>query len=158
MITDNAIQDQEIDPSWRQLAENSIAPNTRGRIDELGLIYPNVTPHKHYSNIKVETTILRSSLKYKLTESDYILEIGIYRLWPGNNTKAEPLIQASVSMYHASWDSEMASFEGTTYERKWNSDLTQFFNIGKEHTHGFEGLLREIQGIKDRLWGLVVKE
>ncbi|KAH6678525.1 hypothetical protein B0J14DRAFT_559656 [Halenospora varia] len=158
VVTDTTIQDQEIDPSWRQLAEGSISPNTRGRKDKLGLTYPGMTPHRHYSNIKVGTTVLRSILKYKLTESDYILEIGIYRSWPGNNTEGGPLIQASVSMYHAFWDSEMESLEGTTYNRAWDSKLTQFFNIGKEHTHGFEGFLREIQGIKDLLRGLIVEE
>jgi hypothetical protein len=95
--------------------------------------------------------VLRSIYEYQFKESEYVVEIAIYRRW-GNHQRAhlKPELQSSVSLYHRVWDEQTASIEGSTDERKWDRQLKVFFN--QEHQiGGLECFLDRVTDIQDML-------
>jgi hypothetical protein len=147
IATDNTIKDPL--PEWQKLVERSVTTKTKDRKDSNGIPYPGVTVS--YGITKVERVIVRSTIKYKFANSGYIVEIAIYRGWPGSDTRPEPQIRLGVTMYHPVWDYAMQSIEDTTEVRDWDQDLSQFFNNGEEGSHGIPYFLTEVDLIKSYL-------
>jgi len=124
------------------------------RKDLLGLPYPGVAPRLPPRE-KVTSVVVKSVYEFKLAElkksepptdlkdsepargdkdpgpnvmkSGYTIEIVVYRDWIDGNPRREPIVTASVSMYHDIWDIEMESIEDTTKERNWDENLRCFF-------------------------------
>lgn len=100
--------------------------------DSLGLRYPAIalrTP----MNFEVQSLVMRSVFEYQIVQTGNVVEIAIYREWPGCDTRGVPTTEASVSMLHPNWEDEMQSIEHmTTSERSWDRDMINFF--GKEES------------------------
>ena len=107
---------------------------------------------------------MRSVYAYSFIDSDYIIEIAIYRTWEGWNTNATPKLESSVSMYHPFWDYNMEETKNTTKQREWDRELKCFFPVpepkedvgpkepGKqEWKGGLDGFLHEAKYIKEML-------
>ena len=124
----------------------SVTAKSRGLRDELGLEYPEIRPKNCYG-VEIISTVLRSVIQYMLIDSGYIVEIAIYRIWQGSNTKVAPRMAAGVSMFHRSWDTEMASIEGSVGERGWTKDLVNFF----DGERGLKGFIDEVDNIQGHL-------
>jgi hypothetical protein len=88
-----------------------------------------------------------------LSNSGYIVEIGIHRHWDGINTNREPKrITSSVTIFHSNWDWNMRSIESITgAERGWSRDLTEFFEPDAGGANGFTGFLTEVRTIQSYL-------
>jgi hypothetical protein len=152
VVTDNAIKDPL--PEWHKLVDRAVTPKTQNRLDSYGVPYPGITLSTHLvlpGVAPVDSVMVRSTIRYKFVKSGYVVEIGVYRRWPGSSTKPEPQVRSGVSMYHPVWDSAMKSIEGTTEIRDWDQELTQFFNNGEDATHGIEHFLTEIDFIRGYL-------
>lgn len=111
------------------MLRKSITSKTPQKIDELGLPYIAVEPVAPFSN-RIDSVVVRSVIQFKLITSGYIVEIAIYRSWEGNNTKVKPEMEASVSLYHPSWDTALENIVKTSAMRDWAGDATlaQFYN------------------------------
>ncbi|RDL42028.1 uncharacterized protein BP5553_02007 [Venustampulla echinocandica] len=148
VITDNSIQD--LDAPWQTLVGSAISPDSPERTDSLGLPYPGVSLQGGW-DIAVDTVVVRSTIRFRMRDSGYIVEIAIYREWCGRDTATEPDVQASVSMFHPDWDVEMESLENTTRMRNWDAQLRQLFNNGTESTHGVQGFVGQVETIRGYL-------
>ena len=143
IITDGSIS--TIPESLLSMVECSVTSKTMTRRDSLGLPYPGVAPRLPPGK-NVKSVVVKSVYEFKLAElnklepptdskdsepkvmkSGYTIEIVVYRDWVDGNPRREPIVTASVSMYHDIWDFEMESIEDTTKERNWDENLRCFF-------------------------------
>jgi hypothetical protein len=99
-------------------------------------------------NIKIDSVVLRSTIQYKLVESGCIVEISIYRTWNGHDTKTEPVIETSVSMFHQDWEWQLAK---TTDVRDWDDHLTPLFSNGTTDKTGIAVFFEEVGEIQSDL-------
>jgi hypothetical protein len=134
-----------------QFIKGSISAKSDVREDELGLEYPQVKPHAT-SQIRIDKVVVRSDIRYKLQDSGYIVEIAIFRSWAGTtSTRGEPVIEASVSMFHPLWDEWMESIENTSRFRDFGgSDLNNLFPSSPDWT-GMEMFFRETTAVQSLL-------
>jgi len=141
------IQDSEI-KDIRGALRSYIAASLDSRSEELvdpsGLPYPAVGLRAP-TGFTVERVVMRSVFQYMWVNTSNIIEVAIYREWEGCNTKREPMMQASVSMFNPDWDSEMESVEHHTEPRNWHPQLHNFFGTG------LQGLIHEIREVQDLL-------
>jgi len=147
LITDNQIANP--DPSWSALIESCLTPETTDRMDLLGAPYPDVRPGAPY-NIQINSIILRSTIQYRIIDSGSVVEISIYRTWQGRNTKIEPVVETSVSMFHQDWEWQLAE---TTDVRDWEGDefLSPLFSNGTRDKTGIEQFFHEVGEIQSDL-------
>jgi len=95
-----------IPSSLLALIKTCVTNETKDRVDTLGLPYPGITPRQSL-DLGIDEVHIRSVYEYVFTESQYIIEIAIYRSWQGCQVvDRQPQIQTSVSMYHRVWDEE----------------------------------------------------
>lgn len=127
----------------------SLAPESAERVDPLGLPYPGISLNLP-NGFAVQSVVVRSVFQYMWINTHNVIEIALYREWNGWNTNPEPVMQASVSMFNADWDTEMESIENTTLERKWDQQLHNFFGqYGVSHKNtGLLGLVTEIREVQ----------
>jgi hypothetical protein len=115
------------------------------------MVYPGVSPLGSY-NVEISSVVVRSVIQYMLQNSQYVVEIAIYRAWLGNEAEGEPKVSAGVTMFHQDWDLQMESIEeNTTDPRHWKSDLSSFFHIGNDGSGGLQGFLDEVGTIQGLL-------
>jgi hypothetical protein len=88
---------------------------------------------------------MRSVIQYALQNSGFVVELSFYRTWYGPDTKPEPQIAASISMFHPQWDWQMESMENSTAGRNWKRGLSNFFE------NGFDAFFNEVQEIQELL-------
>lgn len=109
------------------LIQGCVGPRTKDRLDLNGLPYPAIDfQNKEVSlDIPVSSIVVRSVYGYAFKNSQYIVEVAVYRSWdvttkviqgrgnPARPTKriwdykrTEPEVQTGVSMYHNIWDEE----------------------------------------------------
>jgi hypothetical protein len=122
IISDNSITNPA--EALLSFVQESVSVKSAIRVDPLGLNYVQVSPQAPYG-ITVSGVVVRSVIQYMMEDSGYVVEIAIYRRWEDSNTRTEPKMAASVSMFHRDWDFEMESIEGTTKERVW--EVRNFF-------------------------------
>ncbi|KAI9051232.1 hypothetical protein LZ554_005333 [Drepanopeziza brunnea f. sp. 'monogermtubi'] len=134
-----------------QLIKDSISAKSDVREDGLGLEYPQVKP-RATSQIRIDKVVVRSDILYKLRDSGYIVEIAIYRSWAGTtSTRGEPVMEASVSMFHPLWDEWMESIENTSRFRDFGgSGLNNLFPSSPDWT-GMEMFFRETTAVQSLL-------
>jgi len=106
-----------------------------------------VSPGLPY-DIKVNLVVLRSTIQYQLIESGSIVEITIYRTWNGRNTAAQPMIEASVSMFHQDWEWQL---DGSETVRNWDKHLTPLFSNSTPTRTGIQSFLEEVDQIQGYL-------
>jgi hypothetical protein len=148
--SDNAVY--EIPDNLLSLIKDSVSPKSPVREDAFELNYPHVSPRK-IIGLEVFELSIRSVAQYMLSNSGYIVEIGIHRKWDGINTNREPeSIISSVTMFHSNWDWNMRSIESIAgAERGWSRDLSDFFEPDAGGTNGFTGFLTEVRTIQSYL-------
>jgi hypothetical protein len=83
-----------------------------------------------------------------LQNSQYVVEIAIYRAWTGSKTECEPKVSAGVAMFHHDWDLQMEAIKNSTDRRHWKSDLSNFFCIGNDGSGGLQGFIDEVETIQ----------
>lgn len=145
LITDNKIE--QPDPSWTQLIQGSVTPATKPREDTFGAAYPDISLPPQYG-IDIKSVVLRSTFQYKLVESGCIVEISIYRTWEGRDTRGEPTVETSVSMFHESWKWHL---DATNEKRDWDAYLTPLFSNGTNDKNGIEAFFSEVGEIQSDL-------
>lgn len=144
--------------------EESVTTRTATTIDALGEEYPAVrlgpVPHE----LIVTGVVVRSAVQYKMKDSDYIVEISIYRSWQGKYTTLPPKMAASVCMFRKTWDNEMESIQKTVKTRKWNKNLENFIGVkppleGKTPSQksSLEDFIDEVQTIQGLLADVLTK-
>ena len=150
IIQDGEIKD--IPHALRSYIASSLDSKAEEFVDQLQLPYPAIAL-KNPTGFTVQSVIMRSVFQYMWTQTSNVIEVAIYREWDGYNTKREPAVQASVSMFNPDWDSEMESVENHTEGRNWDHQLHNFF--GKEgvshKTTGLSGLIHEIREVQGLL-------
>jgi len=156
----------DIPKSLLALIRTCVTDKTKERVDFLGLPYPGITPRQSL-NLGIDEVHIRSVYEYVFTQSQYVIEIAIYRSWQGCDVVGrDPEIQTSVSLYHRVWDEETGqghpvnlnsmkltsavSIENTTHDRSWDRDLKCFFEQ-KYQIGGIEGFLDHVVFIQDML-------
>jgi hypothetical protein len=126
---------------FEKLIEGSISKHHR--VDSLPIRYPQVHPDPRYNpELQITKLVMRSVIQYALQNSGFVVELSFYRTWYGPDTKPEPQIAASISVFHPQWDMEMESMENSTAGRNWKRGLNNFFE------NGFEAFLSEVQEIQ----------
>jgi hypothetical protein len=118
------------------------------RSDALALPYPDIRP-QYAPALRITKVAVRSVIQFALQSSGFLIEIALHRTWPGPDTKWEPAVNATVSMFHPQWDLDTLSIENTTDERGWDPQLNNFFcNGAEEEGNGFENFLADVQTIQ----------
>lgn len=131
------------------------------QIDALGCPFPAISMNKDY-NFDVKEIVIRSCYDYQFLQSDYILEIAIYRSWTRDewkqSPKPAPKVESSITMYHPFWDFEMVETKNTAKIRTWDKELNCFFPVPEDAggetsawKGGLQGLLYEARAIKEML-------
>jgi hypothetical protein len=145
------ITDQPVDipttseKEFESLVEGSLSMKSKDwRTDQFMLQYPRLHPRNN-KELQIDKLVIRSVSQYAFQGSGYVVEIILDRTWDGPDTRSDPRIVASVSLFHPQWDWEMESKEHSTQERKWKRDLSNFFE------NGFEGFFAAIQFVQDLL-------
>ena len=129
---------------FEKLIEGSISKHHR--VDSLTIRYPQVHPDPRYNpELQITKLVMRSVIQYALQNSGFVVELSFYRTWYGPDTKPEPQIAASISMFHPQWDWQMESMENSTAGRNWKRGLSNFFE------NGFDAFFNEVQEIQDLL-------
>lgn len=129
---------------FEKLIEGSISKHHR--VDSLPIRYPQVHPDPRYNpELQITKLVMRSVIQYALQNSGFVVELSFYRSWYGPDTKPEPQIAASISMFHPRWDLEMESMENSTAGRNWKRGLSNFFE------NGFDTFFNEVQEIQELL-------
>ena len=129
---------------FEKLIEGSISKHHR--VDSLPIRYPQVHPDPRYNpELQITKLVMRSVIQYALQNSGFVVELSFYRTWYGLDTKLEPQIAASISMFHPQWDWQMESMENSTAGRNWKRGLSNFFE------NGFDAFFNEVQEIQDLL-------
>ncbi|RFU35360.1 hypothetical protein B7463_g1011, partial [Scytalidium lignicola] len=143
IITDNSIGD--IPSSIRTLINTSLPNTTVQRVDSLGLTYPRVCPRVATNDLGVDEVVVRSVWRYRVKESGYEVQISIYRVWRAGATNKDPEMSCGITISHPIWDEQMQSVDHTTQERRWGTQLENFFpSKGIEKSDGFDDFLNEI--------------
>ncbi|KAH7323734.1 hypothetical protein BKA65DRAFT_481536 [Rhexocercosporidium sp. MPI-PUGE-AT-0058] len=146
VITDS--EQFEVPSPLYALIKESISVKSKVRKDCHGLEYPEVTPSKYNkSDFRIETVVVRSVIQYKFLDSDFFVELAIFREWDGANTTGEPIMKASVSMFHPEWDTHMESIEHTTRIRDFGPGLANLFNYQTEWLVPFLDEIAFTQGL-----------
>lgn len=149
------IQDSErkdVPQILREFIAASLNNISTEHTDPLGLRYPAIAL-RNPIEFKVQSVVMRSVFQYQWTNSANIVEIAIYREWPGCDTRRAPAMQASVSMFNPDWEAHMDSIENTSLDRKWDPEMHNFFGkegVGHRIT-GLRGLIAEIREIQQLL-------
>jgi hypothetical protein len=145
VITDNMVEiPDNSKKEFEKLIERSISKHHR--VDSLPIRYPQVHPDPRYNpELQITKLVMRSVIQYALQNSGFVVELSFYRTWHGPDTKLEPQIAASISMFHPQWDMEMESMENSTAGRNWKRGLSNLFE------KGFEVFLNEVQEIQELL-------
>jgi hypothetical protein len=129
---------------FEKLIEGSISKHHR--VDSLPIRYPQVHPDPRYNpELQITKLVMRSVIQYALQNSGFVVELSFYRTWYGPDTKPEPQIAASISMFHPQWDWEMESMENSTAGRNWKRGLSNFFE------NGFDAFFNEVQEVQELL-------
>jgi len=162
VITDNSVAD--VPDALIKLVEKSVTTRTATTIDTLGEEYPAVRLGPVPPGLSVTGVVMRSVVQYKMKDSDYIVEISIYRSWQGKYTTLPPKMAASVCMFRKSWDMAMESIEKTVKTRKWDKNLENFIGVkppleGKTPSQksGLEDFVDEVQTIQGLLADVLTK-
>ncbi|KAG9248740.1 hypothetical protein BJ878DRAFT_538079 [Calycina marina] len=155
------------------LIKGCVTDMTQDRKDSIGLGYPAIDfKGKEVSlDVPVSSLVMKSVYEYIFAESQYIIEVAVYRSWdvttkivhPVRNKtskfegtriwdykRTEPEVQTSVSMYHSVWDWETASIEHETSERGWDKELKCFFRE-KYQVGGMKRFMEEIAFVQTML-------
>ncbi|KAH8775846.1 hypothetical protein BGZ57DRAFT_365462 [Hyaloscypha finlandica] len=145
VITDNMVEiPDDSRKEFEKLIEGSISKHHR--VDSLTIRYPQVHPDPRYNpELQITKLVMRSVIQYALQNSGFVVELSFYRTWYGPDTKPEPQIAASISMFHPQWDWQMESMENSTAGRNWKRGLSNFFE------NGFDAFFNEVQEIQDLL-------
>ena len=117
-------------------------------MDPIGLPYPAFSLRAPVG-FAVKKVVMRSVFQYQWIQTANVVEVAIYREWYGFDTRPEPKMQASISMFNPDWDTEMGSIENTTFERQWDEQLSNFF--GKKEAgkrSGLKGFMIEIREVQ----------
>jgi hypothetical protein len=146
VITDHPVDiPTTSEKEFESLVEGSISTKPKDwRTDQFMLQYPRLHPRNN-TELQINKLVMRSASQYAFQSSGYVVEITLDRTWDGPDTRSDPRMVASVSLFHPQWDWEMESMEYSTQERKWKSDLSNFFE------NGFEDFFAAIQFVQDLL-------
>lgn len=133
-----------------RLIKKSVSATSAVRVDELGLEYPQVNAKLAWY---IDNVVVKSVIQYKMKDSGYIVEIAIYRTWNGSATAVEPVVEASVSMFHPEWEFAMESIERTTRVRDFGGPgLKHLFPdsepVSPVMTTGMELFFEEIMAVQ----------
>ncbi|RDW66187.1 hypothetical protein BP6252_09822 [Coleophoma cylindrospora] len=148
VVADDSVSD--IPRTLYELVESSIQVSTKERFDEHGMGYPIVLPKPIYG-VHVEAVCIKSVLKYILKRGGYVVEVTIFRKWPGRDTSSEPETSCAISIGHQRWDHELASMQGVVAERTWEENLSNLFPPDQLGGNGFVDLVDQIRHIREIL-------
>lgn len=156
IVTDNEIDASELPTQLQKMVEGSITTRSLIRLDSLGLPYPGVKPIP-CSGATIKEVVVKSVIEYALNETDYVVELTLFRSWLGSDTRGDPILSTGVAMYHKDWDDEMGRLTATAGDRSWAEPLKTFFGKGFEKdeldigSNGIERFIAEIEMIQDLL-------
>jgi hypothetical protein len=140
----------------QQLVQGSVTTRSPIRFDSLGLPYPGAKPIPCIG-ATIKEVVVKSVVEYKLVNTDYVLELTLFRTWIGSDTTRDPVLSTAVAMYHNDWDDEMGRLTPTTGDRIWARPLKTFFGKGVGFdetdigTKGVERFIAEVEAIQGLL-------
>lgn len=144
---------QEVPTTLKALiAQNSASSRLAHCTDDYGFTYPifniNVPPR-----LQIDMVIIRSSLRYLVSSSNYVFEVAMYRCWNGPQLKAVPVASHfGASVYGTGWNQEMTPPDSVKEARNWDDELDNFFSsTSKRGLTGFSDFVATVEKVEDFL-------
>ena len=146
VITDSSLS--SVPDLLQKYVSGCLDAKTTEREDALGLKFPGVKP-RHPVSVSVRSVAVRSSFQFLNRDSNFVVDVSIYREWNRTYTNPEPKLMTSVSMFHRGWESAMEAIASTA-NRDWDTELRTFFpnHKGKD---GLRVFLDDVQWVQELL-------
>jgi hypothetical protein len=127
-------------------------------VDECGLGYPVVLLRQPKEG-EIQDVLIKSTVKYRLKDTPWIIEAAAFRRWKGADTTGIPETSCGITFFNKDWDIILGPLKGVTTVRKVSADIRELFPFrsNSSDVDGFSALFTDVTRVRDHLSSLQKK-